>query len=191
MNSLIVQLKKHFSSIPPALIKFLTKAIVLIVVWKLAYHLYLKPNRFPDKILTQITASSTVGFIQLFNPGNTVSWIENIPKNNFDFYTATVLINGRKVVGIADPCNALELYVLFIGFLICIPTTVKRLLLFSIGGIAVIFILNMLRCSAMIWVNINHNQIFDFAHHYLFKLIVYAAIFGGWVWYCKKITVNE
>ena len=101
------------------------------------------------------------------------------------------MINGRKVVGIADPCNALELYILFIGFLICVPTTTKRFILFSLGGIAVIFVLNILRCAGMIWVNIHRNEVFDFAHHYLFKLIVYAAIFGGWVWYSKYLTKHE
>ena len=184
-------LKKIKENISPGLLKFLVRALILIVVWKLSYHLFLKPHRFPDKELTQITANATVRFVGLFYPPNTISWYGSMPNNNFDLFSVVILMNGRKVIGIADPCNALELYILFIGFLICVPTTIKRFALFSLGGIAVIFVLNILRCSGLIWVNIQYNQIFDFAHHYLFKLIVYAAIFGGWVWYSKYLTKHE
>jgi exosortase/archaeosortase family protein len=184
-------LKKYTKNISPGLLRFLVRALVLVIVWKLSYHLFLKPHRFPDKALTELTADQTVRFVGLFYPPNTISWHGSIPKNDFDLFSAIIVINGRKVVGIADPCNALELYVLYIGFLICVPTTIKRFILFALGGIAVIFVLNILRCSGMIWVNIHHNQVFDFAHHYLFKLIVYAAIFGGWVWYSKHLTRHE
>jgi exosortase/archaeosortase family protein len=110
-----------------------------------------------------------------------------MPDNDFDLYCTFIIINGRRGVGIADPCNALELYVLYFGFLLCLPASYKRLLLFTIGGFLMIFCLNILRCVGLIYLNLYQNTWAGFAHHYLFKLIVYAAVFGGWVWYSKKL----
>ena len=34
-------------------------------------------------------------------------------------------LDGKKIVGVADACNALELYVLYLDFLIAYPSLVK------------------------------------------------------------------
>jgi hypothetical protein len=39
--------------------------------------------------------------------------------------------------------------------------------------------------------NINRSLYVDFAHHYLFTMVVYIAIFAGWALYINKTTLNE
>ena len=87
---------------------------------------------------------------------------------------------------VADPCNALELYVLYLGFLFSFPASLKRVLLFSIVGIVVIYSANIIRLAALASMNIHRIKAIDMAHHYVFKLIVYGLIFGLWVLFTKK-----
>lgn len=172
---------------PKVLKDFLLRAIIFLVVWKLAYFLFFKPKRIPDLFLTNLTAQTTASFMRVISPGNNWGWYNNRPSNNLDFHRADITYNNRRIIGIADPCNALELYVLYISLLVCLPAGAKRFWIFALLGITLILILNTMRCAVMIWINIYHNSFFDFAHHYLFKLVVYAVIFGLWVLYCKKL----
>ncbi|MCU0321692.1 MAG: exosortase/archaeosortase family protein [Chitinophagaceae bacterium] len=186
---MIQKLKQYWNSFTPELKRFLITALVLIVVWKLSYHLYLKPHRIIDRPLTSLTAATTVKTLGFFFSSDQILSHKGIePTNNFSHYVEIILLNNNKVLGIADPCNALELFILYIGFLFCLYTTLKRFVAFAILGIAAIFVINILRCCGMVWFGLHKQDWFDFAHHYLFTLIVYAAIFGLWVLYSKKNT---
>lgn len=94
-------------------------------------------------------------------------------------------LNGNKIVGVSDPCNALELYVLYIGFLLAFPSSLKRLFVFSCIGIVVIYLTNIIRLAALASMNMHRVNAVDMAHHYLFKVIVYTIIFGLWVLFTK------
>jgi exosortase/archaeosortase family protein len=184
MSSTVNVIRKYWAEFPLLLRKFFIKALLLLLIWELSFQLYLKPHRTIDLPLTAITTATTVGFLRLFYEKQSLSW------ENGEEGTAYILLNGQRTIGIADTCNGLELFILYVGFIICIPTSFKRAAIFITLGIVVIFILNILRCSGMFWFNLHRKEWFDFAHHYAFKIIVYAAIFGGWVWYCRKINNN-
>ena len=186
MLSTVNLVKKYWAEIPLLLKRFCIKVFLFLVIWLLSYHLYLKPHRTVDKPLTTITTATTVAFVSLFYENQELSW-----KDATDDSAANIFLDGKLALGIADGCNALELFILYASFIFCMPTNFKRAAFFIIGGIIVIFILNILRCSGMLWMSLHKKEWFDFAHHYAFKLIVYAAIFGGWVWYCRKINTND
>ena len=186
MVSPIVQFKTFWTEVPPLVQKFLIRAFVIFLVWKFAYHLVLKPTRIIDKPLTQITGKFTMQTLQWVFPKNAFSYIEVLPNNWIDFFVVNLFMDGKKVIGIGDPCNGFELFVLYIGFLCCLPSNIKRMGLFIGGGVVSIFLLNIGRCAFLAWLNMNRNTYVDFAHHYLFRLMVYAGIFVGWMWYLKK-----
>ena len=186
MNKIIFLIKEQWNSYPKTLKVFLLKILFITIIWKLSYQLLLKPSRLIDIPLTNITTKTTISFLQPFY-GNIITYnINNIIRKN-EYYTAYILQDGKKIIGIADPCNGLELFMLYALFLLCMPIyKIRRLLVFLVFGIFVIFILNVLRCCAMFWLSASHNSLFDFAHHYLFKIIVYLVIFFGWVVYARK-----
>jgi len=179
--------KTNWIKVPLPIRVFIIKVFLTFSIWKICYHTFFKPNRLLDVPLTNITTKATVSILQLFPRFTQVYWLPKMPPNNFDLYGANVMIDGKKVIGIFDPCNALELYVLYIAFLVCLSTTLKRQILFIAIGIAFIFTLNVLRCCGLVLFRFYSNQWFDFAHHYLFSLVVYAAIFLLWIKYSKAI----
>jgi exosortase/archaeosortase family protein len=157
---------------------FIIRGILLVVGWKLLYLFVLQPSGIPDNWLTKTTEDSTAWLLSLFY------------KNIYQF-NHTIYIDKVETVIIAPQCNGLELFALYIGFILCIPTTVKRMLAFSIVGIAIIYILNVFRSMALAIMAYNNHYLIDFAHHYAFKLVIYAVVFIGWVLYTKKPVQHE
>jgi len=186
----IQELKNTWQSIPPEVQQFLKRALLVFIVWKLIYHLFLFNGRIIDKPLTDLSTLGAVKIVQLFNPGSRVSiCVESsnpFEKNNQLFFNDFICINGRKVVGVFDPCNALELMVLYLGFLISFPASIQRVVSYAVIGLVTIYLTNCIRLAALAFMNMHRMSAVDMAHHYVFKLIVYALIFGLWVLFTKK-----
>lgn len=179
-------IKKFYSHVPQVIRVYLTRALLFLAGWLILYAMILKPTGIPDKWLTEITAKCTVKLSSF--------WYEGLDyktgQESMSGFT-DIFINGKVILRIADGCNALDLIVLYISFLFCAPTNFKRILAFGVAGILLIFSLNVIRCTALIWIAENFKHLFDFAHKYVFTAIVYCFIFGMWVAYAKKIRKSE
>ncbi len=176
-----MEIKALYDRIPRLVKIFLLRATIIFVAWQLLYHFVLDPTRFPDKILTNITCFSTSEMLSLFYNNVVAFYIHNI-----DLRFAAIRINGKVAIAIADPCNALEIYVLYVAFLFCFPGNLKRRLAFIMLGLPIIYIINTIRCVLIAWLNLYHPAWSDFSHHYVFTTAVYLIVFYIWVLYSKK-----
>lgn len=161
------------STIPTGLLKFLIKGLVIFVVWRVLYEGYLKPIGTPDHQLIQFLLKCTFLVMQLLYSD---AFIRGY----------TIFVHNEPVLTFAIGCNGLELMVLYLGFLFCYPTNWKRVLCFSLLGIVLINVLNILRCAGLAIWYIHHLPYWDFMHHYVFKLVIYAVNFILWVRYTKN-----
>ncbi len=184
-----LSLKQTYNEIPASVKQFAKRALILLGAWLLMYHTVLKPHRIPDKWLTDETAKVTTFFLNSwYATGFSTQERPHLAANGDNTPWAVIMLDGKQTLGIADACNALELYVLYIGFIFCIPTGAKRTAIFALAGVAIIFFLNITRLYALTWLSLTHPSFFDFAHHYAFTFIVYGCIFGMWVLYSKKYS---
>lgn len=174
---IIEQIKQEYKQIPGPVKTFLTRAAIILISWNLAYGFLLKPANIPDEQLTDITVRATRIVMAAFYDNTGV-----IP----DPYKPLITIGNHKIIGVAPNCNGLELMVLYIGFILCFPTSKKRMFNFLFFGLIAIFILNVLRCSAIAWLNINYKHWVDFGHKIAFKVMMYSLIFYIWVRYTKN-----
>ena len=181
---------KYWQEIPASVRKFLITSIILFTIWKVCYHLYLKPTRLIDIPLTVQTANNTQQLLQAIYPNYNFTNEQRLPKEKIDFFGVYIMKDSKKIIGIFDPCNALEVFVIYIGLIICLPSNFKRMALYIVLGIVGLYILNILRCTVLGILNINSSVYVDFAHHYLFTMVVYIGIFLGWASYIKQST-NE
>lgn len=171
------QIRKINQSLPAHIKKPLYRAVVLFAGWMLLYHFLLKPAGVPDGQLTAFVQWGAAEMLSWFYP--LVSTVDH-----------SVLINGVPAVNIDPQCNGLELIVLYVGFIICLPTNAGRMLSYGIMGSLVICVLNMARCAALASMYLNKLPVANFAHHFAFKLVIYAIVFYGWVLYSKKYRAN-
>lgn len=170
---MVAQTSRLYRELPIGVRQFLMKSLLMLSGWLAVYHLLLKPLRFPDKQLTHIVIDSTVYLLNLLG-------LNTMSKGQW------VYINNKFTVGVADQCNGLELMVLFIGFLLAINGGIKSKLKYILGGTLLIYVLNVFRCAGLAYMNHINAPLIDFAHHYAFKLAIYAVIFLMWYLYSKK-----
>ena len=165
------------NTIPPNVRPFLLRAAIVIIAWELLYNFILKPTGVPDDQLTAVVQWGAMKLLSVFYTD--ISAIDNI-----------IVLNGQKSVSIARQCNGLELIVLYLGFIICLPSTPKKMITYGVLGTIVIYILNIIRTAILAVMYEQSHSMSDFAHHYAFKIIIYAVVFLGWVLYIKKPKNN-
>lgn len=186
--------RDKWNKIPVAVKKFIFKAFLILLVWKVLYLAFLLPSRILDKPLT-------------YSVGSATAWLLNTTTHSADYSTRSeidevstdegmtpmplqkVFFHQDNVVSIEDGCNALELFVLYAGFIICMPAETRRKVLFIVGGIVSIYIVNVIRCAAVAYIIIYHPRYADFAHHYVFTFVVYGFIIGLWLIFSKKLNL--
>jgi exosortase family protein XrtF len=190
MKPFYSKIANYWKEIPVSVRKFLLRTLIIFSIWKISYHVYIKPHRLLDVPLTTQTSNNTRQLLSIFYPNYHFTTSANKPANKNDFFGVTIYNETKKVVTILDPCNALELFIMYTGFIFCMPSNWKRMALFISIGLASIYLLNIIRCAVLGVLNINRSLYIDFAHHYLFTMVVYIAIFLGWALYIKKST-NE
>ena len=183
--------------IPHAVKQFLLRGVILLVVWKVIYLGLLLPGRVIDAPLTRVVGViTTAGLNRVTNSHNYTSKSEmgkeeDIDQNAVSVMQQSVYFNDKKIVGVYDGCNALELFVLYAGFIACVPAMLSRKLAFIFGGIALIFIVNILRCVGIAYLVQYYPKHADFAHHYFFVFVVYALIIALWLVFSNKVIIKS
>ena len=99
----------------------------------------------------------------------------------------TIFYNNKPTINIADPCNGLEFLLLYAWFILVMPGTLRRRIIFLAGGLLLLHLSNLLRCWGLVEIYRQYRHSFDFAHHYLFKIIIYGLSFLLWYWYLKAL----
>lgn len=188
----MISLKSLKKDIPLPIRLFLGKALLFFIVWKIIYSLFLYDSKVLDYPLTKHVGEASTLFLNnsFFLSGFTTERVL-ISEESSIIESSEIYHNGNLVLYIADACNGLELMVLYIGFIICMPSKFWRKILYIILGILFIDLINILRCSGLIYLREYFHAYFDFAHHYLFKAIVYGATFIMWMVYSRKISLKN
>lgn len=192
------KLKHALQQLPSEVKTFLWKAVVLFIAWKLVYILLLIPNEVPDAWLVRTLGNSTAQTLNFFYTSHQFHAEPVIRQKKYgnDLVSATYSYikteTNRSVVGIYESCNALELIILYAGFIICFRGNWKRKIVFVIAGSIALHYLNVLRCTFLGYISLEWPQHFELAHKYVFNLVVYALTFFLWMIYVKGLSkTNE
>lgn len=193
----VSDLRDKFQTIPPEVKIFLLKALLLFVLWKSVYLFYLFPTRLLDRPLTKIVGAHSACLLNIVNPTSQPYTFQSqiaITQFEGEFQASPVnriIRDDKSLVAIGDPCNGLELIALYLGFLIAISASLKRKFIFALLGSVVIYMVNVVRCTALSLMNVYSKTHFDLAHHYIFKIAVYAVIFFLWVYFMKGVSMKK
>jgi exosortase/archaeosortase family protein len=173
---MIQLLKQKYNTIPKHVQRFLVKALLLFAGWELLYNLVLLPTQIPDHQLKLIVGNMSAWILSFF-----YAQVHAVDMG----YTVIIAIAGRRILGIAAACDGLKLMALNTGVLLCIPASAQRKMVFIAAGVLGICLLNAVRCAALAHIYMNHVSLFEVAHKWIFTLVVYFAVFGGWVLFIK------
>ena len=182
----MISFKSLKNDIPLPIRLFLGKALLFFILWKIVYGLFLY-NTLNPPLTTHVAKASVV----LLNNSGFMSGFTTNKLITGGGEASEIYHDDKLVLFIADQCNALELMVLYIGFIICMPSGFWRKTKYILIGLLLIDIINILRCSGLIYLREYFHQYFEFAHHYLFKALVYGATFIMWIKYSRKISLKN
>jgi exosortase/archaeosortase family protein len=190
---MINNLLRSIRSIPREVSHFLGRVVLVFVLWKAVYIFLMLPNEIPDAWLVRTLGSSSAWTMSVFYQGEAFQAKHTRKLKTYGeeqvWVTHSYIYNpaGRAVLGIYQACNGLELMVLTAGFILCFKGSWKKKLVFVAAGTLGLFALNVLRCAMLGIVNIEYPRHFDFAHKYIFNLVVYAYTFFIWIVYVAKV----
>jgi exosortase/archaeosortase family protein len=167
---------------------FFIKLAILGSVWFVSYHLILKPGRTIDRPLTNFLTASVSKCINVLSPSESISWVQSLDKTKDCAY---LVKNDKKVFGIWDVCNGIDLMFIYVGIVVLLPYPAKRKIIFCIAGVIVIIFANIIRITSLYYIFHYHPGAFDFSHHYLFTILMYILIFYGWLLYTKRDMIHK
>lgn len=182
--------------IPLPIRLFLGKALLFFIAWKVIYGVFLLDSNTIDNVLTNHVGTSSVYVLNNLTPmsgfiAKEEIYSEVLAGETEEHLSSAIYHNGYKVLDIAQACNGLELLVLYIGFIVCMPSNIKRKLLYIGIGVLLLDSVNILRCVGLIYLREYFHAYFEFAHHYIFKIMIYTATFLIWVRFSRKIQLKN
>ena len=184
-----------WKQIPRSVYLFFLRVFVLFIVWKSVYLYLLLPKRVLDGPLTYAVGMGTSKTLNILTRSNDFTTQKGMSTLHWEGRTAyeyemDIYYKNEKVLEIADACNGLELLMLYVGFIVCFPSTQSRKLRFIFTGILLICILNLLRCSFLTLIVLHYPKYLDISHHFLFTFVVYGFIFLLWYIFAQKMVVH-
>jgi exosortase/archaeosortase family protein len=192
----MIKLKSLKNDIPLPIRLFLGKALLLFVVWKIIYIGFLYDSKYLDHVLTTHIGDFSSKVINSLGSMNGFEAKREITSYAYEGGTtehevSAIYHNDYVVLHIANVCNGLELIVLYIGFIICMPSSFWRKTRYIILGVIILDAINIIRCVGLIYLSEYYQVYFDFAHHYLFNAMVYSGTFIMWMLFCRKINLKN
>lgn len=160
---------------------FLVRAALLTVGWLFLFYLVIIPHTNINRDLCYLVAKNATSLLSVFDSGYHVSFVFRDK-----YFLNTVCYNDNCVVGVGRPCNGLELFALFAGFVIAFPGSWKHKLWYIPAGVLVIHILNVMRVASLTLIQLKYPQYLQFNHKYTFTVLVYALTFGLWMIWVNK-----
>ena len=177
----ITILKKYWIQYKPFLLFFI-KFIFTYLVLTYAYQYYLnqydiKKNEIDG--FTKLVTNQVEQLLLVFN--SNVHYELNPSQSCFNLY-----YNEKFVSRIIEGCNALNVIILFISFVIAFSGKILNTVLFIVAGSIIIHILNIIRIALLMVAFYNFPEANFILHDILFPLVIYGAVFILWI-----IWVNQ
>jgi exosortase/archaeosortase family protein len=179
-----------FSNTNP-FIRFVVALFVLVVFWKLIYNNWLVGFGINDP-LTAWVGSHGSSLLNLMGYNSFCQQVD--PTQSLFYQRVTILLNNKPAVTIDDSCNGLELYAVWLGFLFAYGSKklkIVPILLISLGGCFLIYLINVLRVSGLALLVHYRVPYFEYFHKYVFATFVYLIIFLMMLFWTNLVNTSN
>lgn len=88
-----------------------------------------------------------------------------------------------EAVTVVEGCDALRIYSVLVAVIIAYEATAMQKLTGIIIGVGLMFLFNVVRISALLWIDIHYTELFDVFHHNLLPMglwVIAVAYFYFW-----------
>ena len=177
-------LKFYYFKYKPFL-TFVAKFFLIYIVLSCIYGLYLgqfdEATFEPDGITT-LVSDQTRDLLNFFGEEAMTMPHELEASHKFS-------VHGKFVARIVEGCNAVSVMILFAAFVVAFRGKLKHTLLFILGGIFIIHILNIARIALLALALYYYPEYQEILHGTIFPLVIYSVVFILWVIWVNKFSV--
>ncbi len=166
-------MKKLFNE---PIVKFLAFGFFLYLSWLALYEWWIHPMEWVDELVIDNT---------LYLSQKILEWMGYVVERGSDRFLG---IQGTPGLFIGDSCNGISLFALYSIFIIAFPGQLISKIIFVPTGILVIHFLNVLRVAVLAIIETYSYEWTEFNHTYTFTILIYAFIFGVWLFWINKFS---
>jgi len=167
----------------PALLKFLTNGVILVLLW-LVFYQFFRYSNFVHSVYEVGTEKLT-------------QYLLVASKFVLDSFGFETILTGKVIrientggVYLDRGCLGRNLMGLYVGFILAYPGKIKHKLWVVPTGLLVILILNIIRICGLAYVVLRWPEYVDINHHVIFKYTVYFFIFLMWYFWIKYFSLS-
>lgn len=161
-------------------VSFIFKFLLTYLVLYGLYLLWIK-IQFPSNIaLTEWAADQLYYVLNIFDQKVDSVYDPHYPKIHITY-------GGEGIVSVYQGCSGGNLYIVFLAFMLSFFRISPKVIYFTIGGLLIINVLNVLRLVALFYVSKDLPHLFFFFHKYLFTAILYTLVFLMWYYATKAL----
>lgn len=162
---------------------FLLKFIVSFVVFSAIYERYLYSYNKQNKVdsYTFHVSSITSKTISFFG-------YKSYHTTHESQLAQKMYVNDVYVSRVVEGCNAASVMILFFSFIIAFKGSLKNTFLFATIGVAVVYVLNILRIALISIGLYKFPEYEKLLHEILFPLFIYGVIFLLWILWVNKFS---
>lgn len=158
---------------------FLARFLSIYFIGNILYGLWVNSYEpLPDPATHAVTVQTS----WLLN----ISGWENTVADNPAAPTTSIVHESRPIIAVFEGCNGINVGIIFIAFLVAFGPWVKALFWFSVSGLLVIHLANLLRIGFLFLVSLYFPDAFYFVHKYMFTAFLYVVVFILWIVWVKK-----
>ena len=177
LNSYFIKYKPFLTFVA----KFFLSYILLSGIYGFYLDQFDEASFEPDGITTMVS-NQTKNLMNLI--GEDAATAPHESEASYKFF-----IHGKYIARIVEGCNAASVMILFVAFVVAFKGKLKHTLLFIIGGILIIHILNIVRIALLSIALYYYPKYQELLHDTIFPLAIYGVVFVLWVFWVNKFSV--
>ena len=164
-------------------IKFLAIFLSSYTLLSVLYYLFLNNTSSPD-FFSKSVSEQTINLLNL------IGYETNSTTNSTNGFI-NLYIRGKNIAGISEGCNAISIMILFLSFIFSFTKKLKPTLLFTLLGLIIIHIMNIVRIVILIVCLYHYPKYSDPLHNYVFPAMIYGVVFLLWMYWVNSFKKKK
>lgn len=163
---------------------FLLRFLGAYIIGNLLYGFWVVSYGNLADPITVMVANHSAYLLQLIN-------IPAIIKPSLLEPNVSMLIENRVVVNVYEGCNAINVSILFIAFIMAYKGKLSKVISFLVVGLALIYVFNLFRVSGLFLVAKYFPDHLYLMHKFIFTGVIYAFVFFLWFVWVQMLASSE
>lgn len=103
----------------------------------------------------------------------------------------SIILNEQVVVNVYEGCNAINVSILFVAFIMAYKGKFQKAVTFIVLGLMAIYVFNLFRVSGLFLVAKYFPQYLYLTHKFIFTGIIYAFVFFLWFLWVHSNSIKK